>query len=373
VTERRPVVIGGGVAGYSAARRLAAAGIQPRLVSLSGQVVDRPPLSKSALTTGQLPVLADASRLADEGIELVLGRATAIDPDQLRVRVTSGDGERVVGGSHLIVATGCSYVAPPIPGMGDAIINADPSTLELLQKRLAGQRRFVVIGGGLVGVETAAHIRTLGHDVRIVDALPHPLHRLRPRIRAAVQHELARLEITFVSGASLTAVEEKAGAYSVRTSVGDFSADVVIAATGGRPEIPTGLGLAAPVDVDAAMRVHRLVGVHVVGDVARAQHSRYGRIWMPHWTVATQQAEVAARAVLGESATWSAEPHWWSDIADLHIVEYGYAPAALSWDEDDEGVSIGRDGAGAVVCVTLFNQPTRVREARRMLRPEMIR
>ena len=66
----------------------------------------------------------------------------------------------------VIVATGGSPLRPPIPGLDRTIVVTAEDVL--LGKALCGGR-VVVLGGGLVGAETAAHLSFLNHDVTIVE------------------------------------------------------------------------------------------------------------------------------------------------------------------------------------------------------------
>src|SRR4249920_2814511 len=81
------VVVGNGVSGYACAARLAERGAAVTMIG-PGLPHDRPPLSKRALLTGRVPLLADAARLAEQGIEHVDGLVTACDLDRRRLIVS---------------------------------------------------------------------------------------------------------------------------------------------------------------------------------------------------------------------------------------------------------------------------------------------
>ena len=57
------VVVGNGVSGYACAARLAERGLSVTMIG-PGLPHDRPPLSKRALATGRVPLLADETQLA---------------------------------------------------------------------------------------------------------------------------------------------------------------------------------------------------------------------------------------------------------------------------------------------------------------------
>ena len=93
------VVVGNGVSGYACAARLAKRNVPVTLIG-PGLPHDRPPLSKRALLTGRVPLLADATQLAERGIEHIDGVVTGCDLDRRRLmvsrpsRVTSSNSKR---------------------------------------------------------------------------------------------------------------------------------------------------------------------------------------------------------------------------------------------------------------------------------------
>ena len=88
----------------------------------------------------------------------------------------------------LLVAVGASPVVPPIPGIdGMGVIVAN----DLYQKRDRMGRKVAILGGGLVGCETAVHLSREGHDVTVVEMLeelcPDANGRHRPLLLAELE------------------------------------------------------------------------------------------------------------------------------------------------------------------------------------------
>jgi 2-enoate reductase len=68
----------------------------------------------------------------------------------------------------VILASGAKPIIPPIPGLdGENVVEATA----LLSKNLAAGNRVVILGGGLVGCETAIMLDKQGKDVTIVEIL----------------------------------------------------------------------------------------------------------------------------------------------------------------------------------------------------------
>lgn len=156
--KKNVVVIGGGPAGLEAARVAAQKGHRVTLfeksTALGGQlnIAEVPPRKKEIRRA--LQNLEQA--VSTEGVAIRLGEAAttqsllALAPDAV------------------IVAVGASSFTPTIPGVdGPNVFDA--------WKVLAGEQtvagRVVVIGGGLVGCETAEYLAERGCKVAVVDAL----------------------------------------------------------------------------------------------------------------------------------------------------------------------------------------------------------
>lgn len=68
----------------------------------------------------------------------------------------------------IVCAVGSDYIVPPIPGIDSPGVKFLPA---LLEKDAFGER-VVIIGGGLVGSETAIHLNRIGHKVTVVEMAP---------------------------------------------------------------------------------------------------------------------------------------------------------------------------------------------------------
>jgi NADPH-dependent 2,4-dienoyl-CoA reductase/sulfur reductase-like enzyme len=364
-------VVGNGVAGFACASRLAEHGVDVTMVG-PGLPHDRPPLSKRALATGRLPLLADDEKLAAKGIRHLDGRVIDADLERHRISVApTGGGDPVELVPEAIVwATGLNYPLPPVTGIDIAHENATgDGMLELAAKVAEEGRRVVVIGAGLIGTETAATLAAR-HSVTLVDMLDRPLGRFLPRLSAAAVDTLDRLGVRFVGGAQITEIVENGAGHLVRTSThGDLACDLVVSAAGFRTSLPASLapdGRALTIDVDGALRIPGLTDVFACGDVISFPHPRYGRLAIPHWDNALHSGRQAADGVLNVGEPYARDPYYFSDIGPLRIQQVGLAADAVEW-ADEDGLVLGRDAAGRVTAVLFLNAPARLREARELL------
>ena len=365
------VVVGNGVAGFACASRLGEHGVDVTMIG-PGLPHDRPPLSKRALATGRLPLLADEEKLAARGIRHIDGRVVGADLPRHVLTVAPADGgdpyELVP--ERIVWATGLTYPRPPIPGAEIADENSTGAGMLELAARVAEDgRRVVVIGAGLIGTETAATLAAR-HRVTLVDMLDRPLARFLPQLSAAARATLGELGVTFHGDAQITEIAQNGNGSIVRTAThGDLACDVVVSAAGFRTSLPEPLapdGRSLTVDVDGTLRVVGLEGVFACGDCIAFPHPRYGRLAIPHWDNALHSGRQAADGVLNIGEAYNRDPYFFSDIGPLRIQQVGLAADAVQW-RDEDGLLVGRDAQDRITAIAFLNAPARLREARDLL------
>ena len=360
-------IVGNGVGGYACAAKLARHGIRPLLIG-RGLPVDRPPLTKSALTRGAPVLLADEERLAERGIDRLEGLVVEADLAAGTLRVDADETE--VDADAIVLATGLRYGTPPIPGIEEAVVNANPASLDAVSAVLAARsRRVVVIGAGLIGTETAATLSAAGHDVTVLDVLDRPLDRLHDPLPELGAGALAATGARFQGGVTVAGLRRDGALVTVASDLGALDADLVLVATGGTPFAPPGLAgdaVELPLAVDAALRLPGHDHVHAVGDLIVVPHARFGPMRFPHWDMAIGTGEHAADAIAGVGGGLDRLPYWWTDIGAHTFAEVGWAEAAVEW-TDEGGMHVGRDAGGEPVAALVVDEPRRLREARALL------
>ncbi|MFP5313676.1 MAG: FAD-dependent oxidoreductase, partial [Actinomycetes bacterium] len=209
--------------------------------------------------------------------------------DRARQQVQLSDGA-VVHYDRLVLATGSRPMIPNLTG-----INPDPASPVLptgvtalrdlrdagvLRQAVDGGRRVVVLGGGVLGLETALAAAEEGATVTVVHNGPHPLGCSIDRGGGAVLAAgLRRCGVRVAGNARSTGVEHNApdGGFSALL-LDDGSAidgDLLVISCGVRPrtELAEGCGLSTGTGilVDHRLRAHHEPHIFAVGDCAEVR------------------------------------------------------------------------------------------------------
>ncbi|MBP6786520.1 MAG: FAD-dependent oxidoreductase, partial [Candidatus Promineofilum sp.] len=235
MTHTDYLIIGGGMTGAAAAvgiRELDKEGSITLISAEHAPPYDRPPLSKK-LWHGNKTVSQIAAPLPRD-VELHLGRRVVeLDADR---RELTDDTGRVFSYGHLLLATGGS--PRKLPFGGDAV-NYYRTVDDYLALRADAERgaSFVVIGGGFIGSEVAASLRSLGNDVVMVFPDGGITDRLFPPDMAADINAYYRKQgVEVLNGESVVDIESTDDGSVVVTQSGlRLFADRVVAGIGIKP------------------------------------------------------------------------------------------------------------------------------------------
>ena len=186
-----------------------------------------------------------------------------------------------VTAKNIIIATGSSAKLLPLPDINDPRVVTSTELLQLstLPKRLC------IIGAGVIGMEFASVFQRFGSEVTVIEYLKECLPMLDSDIAKRLRKLLEKRGITFKMK---TAVE----------SLADIDADVILMATGRRPNVEglnlEAAGLGSPavngLPVDDNFRCIGATSIYAIGDVN-------GRQMLAH--AAEMQAVRAVNHILG--------------------------------------------------------------------------
>ncbi|WP_186388080.1 nitrite reductase large subunit NirB [Stappia sp. TSB10P1A] len=249
-------------------------------------------------------VTHDAAWYAGKGIACRFGEAvTRIDRDAKTV--TSAGGETPY--DKLVIATGSAPFIIPVAGRDLPGVRAfrDLDDVEAMIEA-AGQpgARAVVIGGGLLGLEAAAALRSRGMEVVVLHLMGHLMERqLDPAAGHLLRKELEGRGITVHTQAQTKAILGNESVEAVLLDDGTvYPADLVVMAVGIRPE--TRLAVDAGLEVERGILIDDQAltsdpDILAVGECVEHQRVCYGLV-APLYTMAS----VAAKTLLGETAAF---------------------------------------------------------------------
>ncbi|CAG9224887.1 Ferredoxin reductase [Burkholderia gladioli] len=305
------VLVGGGAASVSAAHALRHEDPAASLVLVCGEPVlpyQRQVLTKEFLA-GRLAPSAIAIHPPGfyevRGIEILRDvRVASLDPARHLVRLD--DGGRLQYGK-LLIATGASPLALRVPGASLAGVHYlhDIDDAVALRANAIDQRRLLVVGGGLTGIEVAATLRARGLQVTLVERS----RQLLPQLHCVrLSEHFGRLcRARGIEVLTDTTVDHLIGVQSVEAAVlangRVLACDLVVVAIGVEPNCAflagSGIATADGVLVDECLRASDR-DVYAAGDVARFQDPASGKPRrIEHWDNAVRQGRLAARNMHG--------------------------------------------------------------------------
>ncbi len=335
------LVIGGGQAGAQAIDTLRREGFGGRLVLIGDEPelpYQRPPLSKKFLS-GEMPadrlVFRHRSFYDEHRIELKLGKQ-AVRLDAAERQVELADGEKLTY-DRLLLCLGAesrrlTCPGADLPGVHYLRAIADVAPIQACFKPAA---RVVIIGGGYIGLETAATCRKMGCEVTVLEMADRVMNRVvAPSVSTYFADEHRAHGVTLICDTRVVCLEgRELVEYVVCADGTRHAADLVIVGVGAVPttELASAAGLACDngIVVDEYCRTSD-AAIYAAGDCTNHPSLRFGRrVRLESVDNAFEQAKTAALNLLDRPAAHDRVPWFWSDQFDNKLLIVG-----LSQDHD---------------------------------------
>ncbi len=306
----RYFILGGGIAGLSAARAIREKDPSGLIVLLTDEPAlpySRPMLTKGLLTTQSAADLAvEPARWYDapgRDIQVLTNRQVkAIDPALKTVTLADG---LVFSWDKLIYALGARCFIPPIAGSNPRNVVAIRhfSDVERVRELAVSAKTAVVIGGGVLGLEAASALCEGGLKVTVLENGDQLMKRQIDQEAAdALVQAMERKGATIVHNAQSAAIDD-AGVHLADGRV--IPADLVLISAGVRANTAiaeaAGLTVVRKVVVDDHMRTN-LPDIYAAGDCAVCGVS------YALWTEAADMGRVAGENAAGGDAAYHVVP-----------------------------------------------------------------
>ncbi|MDY0222254.1 MAG: FAD-dependent oxidoreductase [Desulfobacterium sp.] len=281
-----------------------------------------------------------------KGID-VITRAEAISINRKEKSVTirhlEENREQVLEYDKLVIATGATPVQPPFPGVTlpqvfpVSNLHQAKAIKDMISK--GEVENAVVIGAGAIGIEMAEALTDLwGVDTTIVEMaeriLPQALGR---NIAMIAQKQLTDNGVKLLIGERVLKINgtPETGVESVETTAGTLPCQLVILATGIRPnsELAANAGLALGwnrgILVDQCMRTSD-PDIYAGGDCVEVMHLVSGRtLLMPLGSLANRQGRIIASNINGSCEQFKGTVGTFC----IKIFNMGFSTAGLTFDQ----------------------------------------
>lgn len=223
-------IIGGGPAGYTAAERAAANGLQT--VLFEKKAIGGVCLNEGCIPTKTLLYSAklwdtmknaskygisvpggsafDMRKIIDRkdkivkkltgGVKMTVNSYGAVIVPQEAVIMGEADGRfqlsaagEVYEVTYLLVCTGSDTLIPPIKGLSEIDYWTSKEALEITTL----PRSLVIIGGGVIGMEFASFFNSMGVQVHVVEMMPEVLGAMDKETNGMLRSEYQKRGVTF--------------------------------------------------------------------------------------------------------------------------------------------------------------------------------
>lgn len=347
------VIIGGSHAGISAAFALRTEGYLGKIIVIDKDLhlpYQRPPLSKKTLVQAiekgeidsQQIYLKPEASYAKKNIDLYLGKiVTSIDINHSRVSVCAisqqnepNNEHEIIDYTHLILATGASAFVPPIKLLNSNYgIESHPKIHTIrnfqdiveihssLSQLFEGNEKVsaAIIGGGYIGLETAASFKQLGVQTTVIEREARLLARVTSaQMSTFVRNMHQQNGVKIVENTEVTHLEEQNKRLLVNCANGAvFEVDIVIIGVG--VQVNMELARAAGIYTENGIVVNQhnqtnIDNIYAIGDCSLHQHARYpNKIRLESVQSAVDQAKVCAKEICSKPNENAALPWFWSD------------------------------------------------------------
>lgn len=345
------VIIGASHAAAQLAPTLRQEGWQGRIIIVGDEPYipyHRPPLSKTFLSGEKTldDIYIRPQMVYDKAeIEFLLNtRVEAIDRENKSLALNNG---RSLGYDKLALTVGSRVRKVELPGveLGGIYYLRDATDVDHIKRKVAANSKAVIVGGGYIGLETAAVLRKLGMQVTVLEMMERVLQRVTaPEISEFYDRVHRQEGVNICCGVGVTAFDGEGDVEKVICSDGNvYEADLVVIGVGIVPNVElaenAGLDVHNGIVVDEFARTSD-ADIVAAGDCTFHHNALYSRtIRLESVQNATDQARVAALTLCGKEKAYDALPWFWSDQYDLKLqiagLSQGYDEVIIRGDREN--------------------------------------
>ena len=316
MAEKRYVIVGDGPAGINAAEVLRSGDPESKILVI-GQELAWPysPTVLPYFISGKINekglYLSGKDYFKNRRIDLIRGNGVvSVSPKEERVYLRDGSSLHF---DTLILAQGGSPIVPDIPGLrrGNPLVLRTLADAKRLRLKAGKASKAIVLGAGLIGMQTAQSLAEMGLSVRVVEMMDQVLPGYFDRKAAGIiQKVYESHRVKFLLSTRIDEVEFRKGEYLLPIRGGKaLEAPLLLVATGVSPNIEilrgSGIELDKGVLVDRTMQTN-IPNIFAAGDVVQMEGFwEEGRVNQPILIHAVDQGRMGAASALGEKVSHS--------------------------------------------------------------------
>lgn len=303
-TEENFLVLGGGIAAYSAAEAIRERNKTAKITMISDESVlpyNRPMLTKSMLAdfTSEQMMVAPKSWYDENKIDVVL--STVVESIDAKAKTVKAGG-KTYAYDKLIYALGSKCFIPPFNGadLPHVVAIRGINDAHKVKTMLEHVKQAVVIGGGVLGLEAAWEIKKTGCEVAVLEAGPSLMGR---QLDAAASNMMAKIleknGFKLVVGAKIDKITSDAVLLQDGSS---FPAQLVIVSTGISPNVA--IAKEAGVEAERSIIVNDKMETNIEGIYACGDCAQMGGINYALWSQSVEMGKTAGANAAGEETIY---------------------------------------------------------------------
>ncbi|MDW7670377.1 MAG: FAD-dependent oxidoreductase [Bacillota bacterium] len=323
------VIIGNGIAGLTAAKAIRNIDKRGSLMMITSEdFLTYYRLKLSHLLGSHVDehklLLHDEQWYQDQEIDIKLNTIVeSIHPEQHQIKVDDGS---TITYEKLLLANGSKPLVPPVAGKYKQGVFAVRTLKDIryIEKYLSLCETVTIVGGGILGLESAASIMEAGKKVQVIEFFPYLLPRqMDEQLAEQFRQELVERGMEIHVGAEVEEIIGEVEVEGLRLKGGlEIKTDMVIFSSGIRPS--TELAVTAGLKVNKGIVVDKWSqtshpDIFAAGDVAEFQGVIFGL-----WSASTEQGRIAGQNMAGKPIAYHLGiAHTQSTIAGIPLFSVG--------------------------------------------------
>lgn len=308
--EMKIVIVGNGIAGLSAAKAARKRNANAYILLMSSEktiTYNRPMLSDVLSEEYEKDqfYIEDIEWYEDNKIHLLLN--TTVTSLNTNDKTISTENNEKIQYDKLILTTGSHNFIPPITDINKEGVYTikDLDDIKNIKKSIKDVNKIAIIGGGVLGLEAADALITLGKKVSVIESADYIVKRqLDSHSARYLRSRIEENDVYVAENAGITALLGGDHVTGIQLDTGEVvEAELVIVSTGIRAnkDICKGTDIACNngVLVNSKMETN-IKDVYAAGDVAEFDSRLYGI-----WPASKEQGEIAGANAIGDSKEFS--------------------------------------------------------------------